>query len=116
MKRAASSSSFGEPSGAVLGRRRVAPGGRMKWANQAWSSGARQARLWCAAERAAHQHAVDAITLAIVGHAIAREGEEHGEDGEALLAIEKRGDAALLRADRYDPEIEAFFGNVFLIN
>jgi len=75
-----------------------------------------QARLWRAAERAAHQHAVDAITLAIVGHAIAREGEEHGEDGEALLAIEKRGDAALLRADRYDPEIEAFFGNVFLIN
>lgn len=75
-----------------------------------------QARLGRTAEGAAHQHAIYAVALAIVGQAVAREGEEHREDDEALLPIEERGDAALFWADRYDAEIEAFFGNVFLIN
>ena len=74
-----------------------------------------QAGLGRTAERAAHQHTIDAIALVVVGQAVACEGEKHGEGDEALLAVQQRDDAAWLRGNGYDAEIETLFGNVFFI-
>lgn len=75
-----------------------------------------QARLGHPAKGAAHEHAVDAVALAIGRQAVAREGEEHGEGDKALLPIEERGEAFAERRYGNHAEIEALLGNVFFID
>ena len=54
--------------------------------------GEAQARLGRTIPGAPNQRAVDLVALAVGGQAIAREGEEHRDEGEALLAVEQRGE------------------------
>ncbi len=75
-----------------------------------------QARFGQLPGESAHQHALYAGPFAGIWQAVPRESEKHRQYDEALLSIQQGGDATLQRANGYDAEIEAFFGDILLVN